>query len=110
MKTTIVIMILIAASNRGSSPAAAHATFQLIRHDDHFHIGPQQRDTPEDGKPASCDNYKQTPVAHRCHCARDEQECHGGMPPKAPDVSMDSHCLTYCRQQNCKCIGHGCSS
>lgn len=69
-----------------------------------------QRDQPEEGKPASCDNYRQTEPAHRCHCARDTQKCNGGIPQPPPDVAMDSHCLTYCRQQNCKCQGHGCAS
>jgi hypothetical protein len=64
----------------------------------------------EEGKPLSCDNHKQTAAAHRCHCARDEQECHGGMPPKPADVEMDKRRLTYCKAQHCQCVGHGCTS
>lgn len=70
----------------------------------------RERDAPEEGKPASCDNYRQTEPSHRCHCARDEQKCDGGIPQPPADVEMDKRCSTYCRKQNCKCSGHGCAS
>ena len=69
----------------------------------------QDRQPPEEGKPMSCDNYKQTPESHKCHCARDKQEC-GDLPQPPADVEMDKKCLTYCRKQNCKCAGRGCRS
>lgn len=70
----------------------------------------QQEQAPEEGKPASCDNFRQTEASHRCDCARDEQKCNGGIPQPPADVSMDAKCSTYCRKQNCKCVGHGCAS
>lgn len=63
----------------------------------------------EAGRPLQCDNFAQTAPAHRCHCARDQQKCHGFPDPPA-DVKMDSHCLTFCKQQHCQCAGHGCRS
>lgn len=70
-----------------------------------------ESDAPEfPGQPKQCDNMIQTPAEHRCHCARDEQKCHG-LPGEAPaPVAMDRRCLTYCRQQKCTCMGHGCRS
>lgn len=64
---------------------------------------------PEDQRPQHCDNYRQTPEAHKCHCARDEQKCNG-LPQDPADVRMDKRCKTYCRMQNCQCAGHGCRS
>lgn len=67
-------------------------------------------DDPEPGQPAQCDNYAQTPAAHRCHCARDAQKCSGLPGDKPADVRMDKRCMTYCRAQHCECRGHGCRS
>lgn len=58
-----------------------------------------------EGIAAHCDNYFTTPAAHRCKCGRTtEHSCdptNGGGPA---DVTMDKHCSTYCKRQNCKCV------
>jgi len=70
----------------------------------------QEGPTPE-GTATSCDNYRTTPEGHRCHCARDKQECEGKtLPEPDADVEMDKTCKTYCKTQNCHCAGHGCRS
>ncbi len=62
-----------------------------------------QQDDAEEGKPARCDNYKQTEPAHRCHCGKAEHE---DCSKPTPDVEMDKKCTTYCRTQNCHCLNH----
>lgn len=64
----------------------------------------------EEGKPAQCDNYKNTAPDHKCACDRAMQDCQGKMPQPPADVRMDKKCKTYCRQQHCMCAGHGCTS
>lgn len=64
----------------------------------------QQETPPEEGKPASCNNFHGTPEAHRCKCGR---AMHEDCDKPEPDVEMDGKCQTYCRKQNCKCVS-GC--
>ena len=58
-------------------------------------------DSPEEGKPSSCDNFAKTEPGHRCACGK---VMHSECDKQEPDVSTDSKCKTYCRRQNCKCM------
>jgi len=71
---------------------------------------PDTDDPEEPGKPMRCDNYLGTPADMKCHCARDKQNCNGGIPQGPVNVEMDRACLTYCKMQHCECRGHGCRS
>lgn len=59
-----------------------------------------QQEEPEEGKPARCDNFKGN--AHPCACGR---ATHSKCNEPPPDVAMDAKCSTYCRKQNCHCLG-----
>jgi hypothetical protein len=54
---------------------------------------------PEHGKPASCDNFKDTPI--KCDCSKAK---HSDCDEPDPDVSGDETCVTYSRRQNCHCM------
>lgn len=114
MKTTIAIMVLIGAASGFAFYADQHHLAEQAQPPHQIHelvmAAAQQRDAPEPGHPASCNNYKQTAPDHRCNCLRARQQCHNLPPEPPPDVSMDKSCDTYCVTQHCKCIGHGCSS
>lgn len=62
---------------------------------------PVPQDAPEEGKPASCDNFHATPEAHRCACGK---AMHSDCSKPDPDVSLDRKCKTYCRSQHCLCL------
>jgi hypothetical protein len=81
---------------------SASVIVNTVEHDGHFAPSPQRpQDSPEEGKPASCDNYHSTAPAHRCACGK---ALHDKCSQPDPDVEMDRRCKTYCRKQNCKCM------
>ncbi len=59
-----------------------------------------QGDDPEANRPPSCDNYAKS--VHKCQCGR---ALHADCGTPEPKVAMDKSCLTYCKEQNCKCHG-----
>lgn len=63
--------------------------------------GPTDGDTPEPGKPTSCDNFHNTKPDMRCKCGR---AMHSKCDEPVPNVEMDHQCKTFCRVQNCKCL------
>ena len=85
-----------------NAPQPATVIVRTVEHDGHFDLSPQrQEESPEEGKPASCDNYHSTAPAHRCACGK---AMHDKCDRPEPDVEMDKRCKTYCRKQNCKCM------
>ena len=81
---------------------SASMIINAVESKQHPDLSPQRPDeSPEEGKPASCDNYHSTVPAHRCACGK---AMHDKCDRPAPDVEMDRRCKTYCRKQNCKCM------
>lgn len=58
-------------------------------------------DTPDADRPKSCDNFAATAPSHRCACGK---AMHDKCDQPDPNVAMDKHCRTYCKEQNCKCL------
>ena len=58
-----------------------------------------QEPEPQEGQPATCNNYKNT--VHKCMCDRAMMCGRGG----TGSVEPDSKCLTTCRPKACLCLG-----
>lgn len=58
-------------------------------------------DTPEEGKPLSCDNYHRPAPAQRCACGK---AMHSDCGAREPSVAYDSKCKTVCRVDHCHCL------
>lgn len=66
---------------------------------------------PQEGQYAACDNAggkDSQHYAHSCTCARAKQECQPGDGQEQQEPT--SECKTYCKPDNCKCVGMGCSA
>lgn len=63
----------------------------------------------QEGEPKDtdrCNNYHNTPAAHKCDCAR-ATECNPkerGEDKLSGNDGMHARCKTYCKPENCKCI------
>jgi len=54
----------------------------------------------QEGTASKCDNYHGTAPEHKCECAK-AMKC----PEPGKPLEESKNCKTYCRKQDCHCIG-----